>query len=102
MPLLTPPKRGNILGPDEQDRIYEKYKSTKDTLRRQTDFALKLVDMVRELTEVIHGAGVNQNTQQLQEVVSNGKETIKDLLEQTSELHDRLEEFAQSTTVLKR
>lgn len=102
MALLTSPKRGNILGPDEQDRIYEKYKSTKDTLRRHKNLALKLVDVLKELTTAIDEVQDNPNRQQLQENVSNANKTIKGLLKQTSKLHERVEEFAESTTVLKR
>lgn len=102
MPSSTLPKRGNILGPDEQDRIYEKYKSTKDTLRRQAALTLKLLDMLKELTKAVDEVGDNPNIHQLQQEVSNANKTLKDILEQTSELYERVEEFAESTTVLKR
>lgn len=103
MGLLTSPKRGNILGPNEQDRIYQKYKYLKDVWANQADLALKLAERLEKLVRIIDDIDIQYNPKsQLHENVSDVNKTVKELLKQTSELHDRFEEFAESTTVLKR
>lgn len=116
--FITAPRRGNIIDKYHQERIYQTYKATKDTLHKQADSVLKLVDFLKDLSETILESietmdestisDVKEKTLQINnysalcDTFHKSHDIIKGLLDCTYQMYVCVDEFAESTTVLKR
>lgn len=92
------------LRPHEQELIFDKYKTTKDALRSQAKVALNLAKDLAEIEKIldsIGNPGSANEKEELQKIVSNMSNTLKNLLQQTSKLFDYIEDFATTTRVLE-